>query len=79
MKKRFDNFGTPICVNFAGLQCVPLNECTNVYGTKADHFARLGVVSPIQTNCLADSGTLYCITVLFLVTITIVYLCSVQS
>lgn len=59
MKIRFDNFGTHICVNFSGLQCIPLNECTNVYGTKADHFARLGVVSPIQTNCLADSGTLY--------------------
>merc|ERR1719154_120238 len=52
----------PIARNLPqGIDCVPLNQCNNVYGTKPEHFAQHGIISPIENNCFSDSGNILCV------------------
>ena len=55
--------GAPGAVGGGGgsVKCVSASLCRldDIYGTNPQHFIQYGFISPSQTKCFSDSGTLY--------------------
>ena len=45
----------------AGVHCAAIGACSVPYGTKPQHFAFFGLVSPAQYDCLYSDGVVLCV------------------
>jgi len=50
--------------SFSGkVSCIPADQCRmeDIFGTKEEHFALFGFISPTDTECLASEGKVLCV------------------